>query len=797
MISLIYIHLKLIISSYLAMRGGVVPKLLLTIILIAASLITLINCKRDDSGKKNLENGISPTIAAEYMGRDKCKECHEKEFNLFLGSDHDMAMDTAITETVLGDFNNISYTHFGVTSRFFMEDGKYMVNTEGPDGSMIDYQISYVFGVRPLQQYLIEFPGGRYQCLPICWDTRPASMGGQRWYHIYQSERIPPEDVLHWTRVTQNWNYMCAECHSTNLRKNYNYAEKAYHTTWNEIDVSCEACHGPGSDHIDWAQKVEGGSSPDIYPDMGLVLRLMDTDNATWIFDPDSVTARRSVPRQSDELVQMCSRCHARRAVATEDYYHGGSLLNTHWPSLLEEDLYFADGQIQEEVYVYASFLQSKMYKAGVVCKDCHEPHSGKTYAQGNTLCYRCHMASEYGTREHHFHDPAKIGASCTECHMHERTYMVVDPRRDHSIRIPRPDLSDKLGTPNACNQCHKEKSTKWASDYLRKWYGQDLLDQEHYGEIFWAGRQRYPEAEEGLLRLASDRELPPMVRANAISLLSGYSSPATAQLLSLMINDSNPLIRYATLTVAQYGEPEFIRNLAVPRLRDSIKLVRMMAANSLTAVPGNLIPEGSKELLNKVLVEYNASLMINADHPSTHLNFGNLYLNTGNFEKAEASFKEAIDLEPGLVGPYINLADLYRRLERDEEGEAVLKSALERYPDLAAVNYSLGLLKVRQGNSDEALVYLKHAAEQDPDDPHYGYVYAIGLNSQGKPLEALAFLKNALERHPYDRDILYSLTTISMENGYYDEAKGYAEILVENYPQDASYQQLIGVLSN
>ncbi len=779
------------------MRGGVVPKVALILFLVAGVLITLINCKRADSGEKSRDNTAAVSAKAEYVGRENCRECHEKEFNLFQGSDHDMAMDTAITETVLGDFDNASYTHFGVTSRFFRKDGKFMVNTEGPDGAMVDYQISYVFGVRPLQQYLIAFPGGRYQCLPICWDTRPASEGGQKWYHIYQEERIPPEDVLHWTRVTQNWNYMCAECHSTNLRKNYNYSEKAYHTTWSEIDVSCEACHGPGSDHIDWAQKVESGSSPDIYPDMGLVVRLKDTDNATWIFDPDSVTARRSVPRQSDDLVQMCSRCHARRAVATEDYYHGGSLLDTHWPSLLEEDLYFADGQIQDEVYVYASFLQSKMYKAGVVCKDCHEPHSGKTYAQGNTLCYRCHMANEYGDRKHHFHDPTKKGASCTECHMHERTYMVVDPRRDHSIRIPRPDLSDKLGTPNACNQCHTDKSTQWATEYLKKWYGLDLLDQEHYGETFWAGRKRYPEAQEELIRLAGDRELPPMVRATAISLLGGYASPESASLLTSLNTDSDPLIRYAVLTVAQFGDPEFIRNLAVPRLRDSIKLVRMMAANSLTAVPQNMIPEGSKELLNKVLVEYNASLMINADHPSTHLNFGNLYLNTGNYEKAEASFKEAIELEPGLVGPYINLADLYRRMERDEEGEAVLKSALERYPDLAAVNYSLGLLKVRQGKPDEAIIYLKDAATQDPDDPHFSYVYAIGLNSQGKSMEAISFLKGALEKHPYDREILYSLTTISMENGDYEGARVYAAKLIENYPQDPNYQQVMQLLSN
>jgi len=779
------------------MKKGFVPKVLMSATLMVLILLSVINCKRGDSPGKDDNSPSASELTANYIGRESCKECHEKEYNLFQGSDHDMAMDDANEVTVLGNFKDQSITHYGVTSRFFMSDGKYMVNTEGPDGAMTDYEISYVFGVRPLQQYLIEFPGGRYQCLPLCWDTRPAEEGGQRWFHIYQDEPIPAGDVLHWTRVTQNWNYMCAECHSTNLRKNYSYSEKAYHTTWSEIDVSCEACHGPGSYHVDWAEKVEAGSSPDIYPDMGLVVRLMDTDNATWVFDPDSVTARRSIPRQSDELVQMCSRCHARRAVATEDYYHGGSLLDTHWPSLLDEGLYFADGQILEEVYVYASFLQSKMYQAGVVCKDCHEPHSGKIYVDGNALCYRCHMASEYGPRKHHFHDPAKKGASCMECHMHERTYMVVDPRRDHSIRIPRPDLSDKLGTPNACNQCHPDKSTKWATDYLRQWYGQDLLDTPHYGEAFWAGRQRYPEAQQELLKLAGDKEEPPMIRATAISLLGGYPDQRTNTLLQRTISDPDPLVRYATLTVVQFAEAEFIRDLAVPRLTDSVKLVRLMAANSLTAVPRNLIPTGSVENLNEALQEYNASLMINADHPSTHLNFGNLYLNTGDLEKAEASYKEALELEPGLVGPYINLADLYRRMERDDEGEKILKSGLKKYPELAALHYSLGLLKVRQSEHAEALAYLANAAKYDPNDPQYSYVYAIGLNSQQQAEEALKVLKEAVKKHPYDRNILYSLSTISSENGYKEDALMYAEKLVENYPEDQNYQQLYAFLSN
>jgi Tfp pilus assembly protein PilF len=778
------------------MKKAIPTSLTAGVSVLFAVLALQFGCNRSGESVSSDDQSVATNQQAHYMGRESCRECHEKEFNLYQGSDHDMAMDSATAETVLGDFNDVTFTHLGVTSRFYMSDGKYMVHTEGPEGRMADYQVSYVFGVRPLQQYLIPFPGGRYQCLPICWDTRPASQGGQRWFHIYQDERIPPDDILYWTRVTQNWNYMCAECHSTNLRKNYSYQEKAYHTTWSEIDVSCEACHGPGSDHIEWAERVEAGSSPEIDPDMGLVLLLKDTDNATWVFHPDSVTARRSVPRRSDVLVQMCSRCHSRRSVATEDYYHGGSLLDTHWPSLLEEGLYFPDGQIEEEVYVYGSFLQSKMYQAGVVCKDCHEPHSGKIFVTGNALCYRCHMASEYGQRTHHFHDPAKEGASCVECHMHERTYMVVDPRRDHSIRIPRPDLSDKLGTPNACNQCHQDKSTQWATSYLRQWYGEGLLNRPHYGETFWAGRQRYPEAQEELIRLGGDNNVAPMVRATAISLLDGYPSASTNELLKKTVSDPDPLIRYATLTVVESADPELIRDLAIPRLTDPVKLVRLMAANALTVVPRTMIPDEAAVHLNDALEEYNAALMINADHPSTHLNLGNLFLNTGQYEKAEASYKEAIELEPGLVAPYINLADLYRRLDRDSEGEQVLKSALEKYPDMAAIHYALGLLKVRQGEHQEAMTYLENAARLDPEDPQYSYVYAIGLNSQQQPMEALKVLKDALKRHPYDRNILYSLVTISMENGRQKEALQYAKKLVEDYPDDPNYRQLMDMLS-
>ncbi|MDA3822045.1 MAG: multiheme c-type cytochrome [Bacteroidales bacterium] len=755
--------------------------------------VTLLTCDNNKSPKQKTKK--DPLSAAEYIGRASCATCHKMEHDLFQHSDHDLAMDSANSETVLGDFNNVTFTHLGITSKFYTKEDQYYVFTEGPGGEMHEYKISFTFGVVPLQQYLIEFPGGAYQCLPIAWDTRPTSDGGQRWYHLYGDEKIAHDDILYWTRTTQNWNYMCSECHSTNTQKNYNYETKTYNTTWNEIDVSCESCHGPGSVHLDWANKVEEGASPEIYADMGLVVRLKDTDNATWVFDPDSTTARRSVPRQTDELVQMCSRCHSRRSVITEEYYHGGSLLETHWPSLLDEGLYFADGQIQDEVYVYGSFLQSKMYMSGVVCKDCHEPHSGKIYVNGNGLCYRCHMASEYGGRSHHFHDPAKEGASCMECHMHERTYMVIDPRRDHSIRIPRPDLSEKLGTPNACNQCHTDKSNQWSADYLEKWYGKDLLNTEHYGEAFWAGRQSYPEALPKLIKLAENKENATMVRATAISILNNYSDPGIEQLISKTIRDIDPLIRYASISVAQYSNNQSAVNMIINSLNDSVKLVRIMAANALSRFNLEGVPASKKELYKKVLDEYYASLLINADHPGTHVNYGNLHLNQNELAEAEASYLEAIEIEPGLVTAYINLADLYRRQNRDAEGEKILLSALEKYPDMAPISYSLGLLQIRNGDQESAMVYLEKAARLAPEVAQYSYVYGIGLNSSKKVSEALSFLESALIHHPYDRNILYILTTINIEQQNMAKATKYAKKLVEYYPADQSYKQVLEYL--
>ena len=767
---------------------------LLPVLLIFTLVFT--TCRNTSEDSSEYSAGNDESTGPEYTGRESCKECHEREYELFQGSDHDLAMDHATDETVLADFNTILNLH-GIETRFFRQDGKFMVNTEGVNGEFKDFEIKYVFGIRPLQQYLVEFPGGAYQMLPFCWDTRPVEEGGQHWFHIYDEERIPPHDILYWTRITQNWNYMCSECHSTNVRKSFNAKTETYHTSWSEIDVSCEACHGPGSWHVEWAEIVEQGGNPEAYSDMGLMIRLKDVDNASWVFNMETGTAERSVPRTDRILVDMCSRCHARRAILTEDYIYGKSFLDTHTPSLLDEGLYFADGQILEEVYVYASFLQSKMYQNGVVCKDCHEPHSGKVFVHSNALCYRCHLAEKYGSREHHFHDPEQEGSSCLECHMPERTYMVIDPRRDHSIRIPRPDLSDKLKSPNACNKCHDDKSNQWAADWCLQWYGNPDRDGAHYGEIFWAGRQAYPEALPELISLANDKESAPMVRATAVSLLQNYQDASVIRTLQSSISDPDPLIRYAALSALFVADENTTIELAVPRLNDSVRLIRVTAAFQLARIPPEYLGKAGISQRDKVLEEYRQTQMINADHPSAHMNLGILALNQGDYAAAETSYRKALEVEPALTTAYVNLADLYRVLGRDQEGEQILRDAIAQSPDMAAVHYALGLNLVRKGNHDEAMKFLEQAAGLEPENARYAYVFGVGLHSTGEQQEAVIHLEQALKENPFDRDLLYSLATFNQELGEREQALEYAEKLVEHYPSDQSYQQLIQYLKS
>ena len=380
-----------------------------------------------------------------FVGRAACVDCHQKETDLFHGSHHDLAMDLATDETVLASFDDAELEHFGITSKFFRDGQRFMVNTEGPDGEMQDFEVKYVFGVEPLQQYMVETKRsdsassdeiGQVQVLRLSWDTQ-----NKKWFYLPPPDvdyKLEPSDPLHWTGITQRWNTSCAVCHSTNLERNFDSITGHYRTKFSEIDVSCEACHGPGSLHVELAENRK---------------IFWDREHG---FGLAKLKGGSNVPQ-----VESCAPCHSRRSEICSGQVAGNRFDDFHALQLLSSPVYFDDGQIRDEDYVYGSFIQSKMYHNGIRCTDCHDPHSTKLKFDDNRLCTSCHQhsAGKYDSPNHHHHEAGTEGASCVACHMPETTYMELDARRDHSLRVPRPDLSVKFGTPNACTGCHLQAS--------------------------------------------------------------------------------------------------------------------------------------------------------------------------------------------------------------------------------------------------------------------------------------------------------------------------------------------------
>jgi tetratricopeptide (TPR) repeat protein len=736
-----------------------------------------------------LADNSLPALA--FVGSTTCADCHQNEAQMWQTSQHKKAMAHATAETVLGDFNDAGFEYYGVLSRFFQRDGKYFVETDGSDGKLATFEIKYTFGVEPLQQYLIEFPDGRIQALSIAWDTRPKERGGQRWFHLYPNEHIQHNDVLHWTKLNQNWNFMCAECHSTGVHKNYDPAKDRFATSFQEISVGCEACHGQGSRHVAWAKLPASHREEDRAK--GLLVKFDERPNARWVPDQSTGNVRANFkPSKLRKEVETCGLCHARRSQFSEDWIPGRWLSDTHVVSPLTRGLYHVDGQMLDEVYNYGSFKQSKMFAAGVTCSDCHEPHSAKLRSPGDGVCAQCHSPEKYAADRHRHHPSSNETVGCASCHMPTHTYMVVDQRHDHSFRVPRPDVSARLGTPNACNDCHTDQTAAWAASTIETWFGAKRIGFQNYADAFQAAATDQPNAAALLAAVASEPGAPGFARAGALGELATRVSPSNLALAKSALSDPDPMVRLGGLEMLAGTPPLEIWPVASPLLSDVSPGVRIRTAALLAAVPAASQPTADRDSFAKAAAEFIAAQRQNSDRPEARTALANFFARRGSPVDAEIEYRVALRLNPQFTPAAANLADLFRTLGRNTEGERVLRDALLLSPADAAIHYSLGLALIRLTRRDEALIELKQAAELAPDNARYSYVYAIALRSLGRRDEALKILNVNAVRHPGHRDTLSALIEINTRSGDFKAALGYAEQLSGVDPADSRLAGLI-----
>jgi len=719
-----------------------------------------------------------------FTGSESCKSCHLEEYENWRGSHHDLAMQLPGEATVLGDFDNSEFTYNGITSRFFRDGERFMVRTDGEDGKLTDFPVSYVFGVYPLQQYLLPLSRGRLQALSIAWDSRPADQGGQRWYHLYPDEPIDFRDPLHWTGPYQNWNTRCAECHSTDLQKNYDAKSRSFATEFAEINVSCESCHGPGETHLELAreEKLQGAHQGGFPTDLA--------QRGEWAFPDNAPIAQRRTPLQSRAQIDSCGRCHARRGTL-DDYHYGADLLDTHRLSMPQWPLYYHDGQILDEVYVYGSFVQSKMHQAGVVCSNCHEPHTLNLRAPGNGVCAQCHKPERYDNPQHHRHPADSSGARCANCHMPETTYMGVDPRRDHSMRIPRPDLSVVMGTPNACNMCHQDQDASWALEALRGWGVQFRDTGSHPARAFQRLDQGDGRGVPALAQLANDPGAAPIWRATAMEALGQVGGREAMQSMSALLYDDDSIIRASTVRSLEFMPLHQRFQLLQPLITDDIATVRMEVASSLAGVPLDQVSPEQAASLAALFKEYETIQRKHADMPGVQLQLGVFLMSRGDTPAAEKAYREALYLNPQLLPARLNLADLLRTLGREDEAREQLLLALEVAPRSGDTLHALGLLETRSKDPKKALSYLKQAARLETGGTRHRFVYAIALHDLGQPEEAVRELKSLSRAAPGNQEVLLALANYSAELGQREQAIGYARQLTEMAPGNRNYQQL------
>ncbi|UWU95355.1 cytochrome c3 family protein [Bradyrhizobium sp. CB1015] len=722
-----------------------------------------------------------------FVGSESCAGCHPAETKLWQMSQHRHAMDHATAQSVRGDFNDATFDYAGTRSRFFRKDDKFLVETDGPDGKLATFEVKYTFGLDPLQQYLIQFPDGRVQALSIAWDTRPKEQGGQRWFHLYPDSAITSSDSLHWTKLNQNWNFMCAECHSTDVYKGYDPGKDRFVTRFAEIGVGCEACHGAGSRHIAWGRRKPASRGPD----GGLLVRFDERSGITWSASADRLAPVRSAPAPAlRKEVETCGRCHARRGQLSEDWIPGRSLSDTHRVSLLDRQRFHADGQMRddEETYNYAPFKQSRMFAKGVTCSDCHDPHSATLKAPGDGVCSQCHASAKYESVAHRHHADVSPQPSCASCHMPERRYMIVDRRHDHGFRVPRPDLSVQTGAPNACNDCHRDKPAVWAAQQIEGWFGPERRGHQTYARAFHAAWSEAADAQAQLAAIAESADVPGIVRASALAEL-----PApTLDMIRHGISDSDPLVRLGALDRLEGAPADQLWPLASPQLSDPVRGVRIRAAELLAAVPSARRPAADRDRFTRAAAEFVAAQKLNADRPDSRTALGNFFLREANPGAAEAEYRAALRLDPSFSAGAVNLSDLYRQLGRDSDGEKVLREALAASAQDASLHHALGLTLVRLKRSEEALDELRRAASLDPGQMRYAYVYAVGLNGMGRRDDALSVLNQSLRGHPNDPELLSAALNISRETGDRAAALGYAERLALLRPDDPRLANLI-----
>ncbi len=723
-----------------------------------------------------LTNPNAPILApddevhAQYAGSESCRKCHAAAFEKWHGSNHGRAERLIEKQEDHKFFTpKQTLTHGKDSSEAFVNaDGLAKILTLGLDKKRHAYPVVRVIGNDPLRQFLIPAPGGRLQTCDVTLDPNK-----NEWFDVYgNDDERAPGDWGHWTGQGMNWNAMCAACHNTRLRKNYEPQTNSYHTAMAEMSVGCEACHGPMKAHVEWQEKPP----------------------LTQKKDPTLAKPSR------DQVMETCAACHARRAELTGDLVPGGSFYDHFSLTLTDDaDTFHPDGQIRDENYEFSSFISSRMQHAGVRCVDCHDPHSNKNIVAGNQLCMTCHTAPrpDFPTAPvidptaHSHHGANSTGNQCVSCHMPATTYMQRDPRHDHSFSIPDPKLTKEFGVPNACNRCHTDKDADWAIAANKKFYGEKPDRPTRTRALLVANARRGdPAARDGLVGLLATEPIPAW-RATACHLLARWVlQPAITQTLLGKISDASPLVREAAvraLGIAVRENNSAVRTALQPLLDDPVRSVRIAAAWALCATL-DLNTRAGKELVHM--------LDLNADQPIGRMQLSQFTMLRGDTAGAIRQMRKAIAWDPNSPPFHHDLAILLSTTGDSQGAVSSLREAIRLDPENPEYSYKLALALSETGSTTEVVAALEKTVKLDPGYARAWYNLGLARSGMNQPEAAIAALLKAEAADPSDSAIPYARATIHARLGEKQQALAAAARALQLRPDFQEARQLLEALS-
>jgi len=734
----------------------------LLIILLIVLLIVFRVFIADSYSSRDAKYSEIEQHSIDYVGDQSCKKCHATEFKDWKHSDHYMSMLPPNDSTVKGDFNNVTFTGDGVTSRFFKKGSKFYINTESYDGKNHDFEVKYIFGYKPLQQYLVQFPGGRLQVPRLSWDVNK-----KKWFNQYPGQKIPSHDWLHWTGNAQNWNTMCATCHSTNLRKNYDSKTDSYKTSYSIINVSCESCHGAGKIHVDYMNSSDYKSGKKV---AGSYLKLSKHAGQT-------------------ELINTCAPCHARISEINGNHIASKEIMDNYIPQIPDSEFFYADGQVKDEDYIYTSFLQSKMYSKGVSCINCHNPHSTKLKLAGNFTCTQCHLTTKYDVPTHTFHPKGTPSASCVNCHMPGKVFMGNDLRHDHGFRVPRPDLSVKYGTPNACSNCHKDKSEKVLADAIINWYGPKR--KYHFAEDLIPGSRLDANSLMHLQKLIDNKFVPKIIKATATFYLGSIQTQTSLNTLLARLPSKEAQIRYRALkSLASFPSENWITPVG-PLLSDKVRAVRIAAADLYITIPSEQVPSEYAQSFAKSKMELEKSLRYQTDFSTGNVMLADYYLKLKDYPNAEKFYLKGLKKDINMNYALLNLSATYNSQGKNTQALQALNLAIKNDPNNERIYYNKALLYYEMNNLKEAENSFAKAVALHSVNPKVYYNYGLLLNQSKKLKEAATVLQKGIRINPSNAELYYALTFVYIQSNNRTNATQTAIKLKQLDPNNPNYQEI------